>query len=309
MKFSVVLLTYNSDWLKTKRTLASIVSQKDVDFELVVSDDGSRCDNFEKIEQFLKDMGFTDYTLLGNKDNAGTVKNLLAGLRAARGEYVKDISPGDLFYDEFALSRISSFIEIERERVYFGKTYYYSFEAGNIRILEKCNPVDLRPYIKNDQRQIRENYLLFRDYVLGASFVIARDTYIKYLEKIEGTIKFTEDCSVIYMVSEKVPVKYCDRPLLWYEYGDGISTSGSDKWASIIEDEQKKLFGLIALNGQYQKMMNSINWPRKARTLRKIERVLLNPRQFFFFRSRLGLAEGELGLGQGEALKKMLDLA
>ena len=43
---SVIVCTYNANWEKTKNTLFSIIRQKNVIFEIIVTDDGSASNNF-----------------------------------------------------------------------------------------------------------------------------------------------------------------------------------------------------------------------------------------------------------------------
>ena len=48
---SVVVLTYNSAFDDIKQTILSIVKQKDITFELIIADDGSKENHFEKIKE------------------------------------------------------------------------------------------------------------------------------------------------------------------------------------------------------------------------------------------------------------------
>ena len=91
---SVILCTYNPDWRKLKATLLSAAMQEDIDFEIVLTDDGSGEDHFREAAALLDSRGFSDYRIVKNKTNVGTVRNLLGAARQARGEYIAAISPG-----------------------------------------------------------------------------------------------------------------------------------------------------------------------------------------------------------------------
>ena len=102
--FSVLMLTYNSSWNKTRQTLYSVLVQKDVSFEIIIADDGSEENNFEKICDYLAAWNFTAYSLVANERNQGIVRNFNSGLVLCKGEYIKLLSPGDFLYDENTLS-------------------------------------------------------------------------------------------------------------------------------------------------------------------------------------------------------------
>lgn len=64
LKFSVLLVTYNSEWNDIKRTLDSIINQEFDSFELIISDDGSKDNKFAQIKKYMGDNHFDDYKLI-----------------------------------------------------------------------------------------------------------------------------------------------------------------------------------------------------------------------------------------------------
>ena len=149
---TVCVLTYNPDWVKFRNTLRSIICQKSVDFDIVVSDDGSKDDCFDKAELFFNENGFSSYKLVKKTENQGTVKNAISALQHTRGKYVKLISPGDLLYDENVLAEFVDFAEHNPAAAYFGNAVYYSLENTNrIKIHPDIhNPRDYYPWINDD---------------------------------------------------------------------------------------------------------------------------------------------------------------
>ena len=77
MKFTVLIVTYHPDWKKLLVTLDSVMAQTFKDYEIVVSDDGSEENCFDKIETYFKAHQFANYTLIPHEKNQGTVKNLI----------------------------------------------------------------------------------------------------------------------------------------------------------------------------------------------------------------------------------------
>ena len=93
--------------------------------------------------------------------------------------------------------------------------------------------------------KIQKNYLLYRDYVLGALFVTNKMLLLNYLAKIDGLVKYAEDCSVIMMIADGIEIGFLDEFLIWYEYGSGISTNGSKVWAERIRNDNNNCFKLL----------------------------------------------------------------
>ena len=207
--FSVLMLTYNSSWDKTRQTLYSVLVQKDVSFEIIIADDGSEENNFEKIRDYLASWNFTAYSRVANERNQGIVRNFNSGLVLCKGEYIKPLSPGDFLYDENTLSACREAIKGNDAAVYFGRAFFYGRESDTVKVFaDKANPRDLRPYLKNNARKIKRNYLLKRDYILGASVIYKKDIFKRYFEEIMSTVKYAEDCTMIYMIASGEKARY-----------------------------------------------------------------------------------------------------
>ena len=73
---SVIVLTYNSGLDKVFKTLNSILCQKNVRVEIVISDDGSTNDNFNAIKQYFISNHFHEYVLTKSKQNMFTIITL-----------------------------------------------------------------------------------------------------------------------------------------------------------------------------------------------------------------------------------------
>lgn len=244
--FSIIVATYNPNYNKLFQTLISILNQKNSRFEIIVTDDGSLEFDSDLIIDWMKNKKFNKYKIIHNEKNVGTVRNVYNALKCANGRYIKLISPGDYLYNDSVLYNSLLFIEKKKSSIIFGKAVYYNVEKnGSVNFLNKTNPLDIMPYIKNNFKKIKKSYLLYQDYILGASFICERKLLLKYIEKIVDIVKYAEDCSVILMVADDNKIDYWDNYLIWYECDTGISTCGNPEWQEKIRNDNKNCYQLI----------------------------------------------------------------
>jgi glycosyltransferase involved in cell wall biosynthesis len=275
---TVCVLTYNPDWIKFRNTLKSIICQKGVDFDVVISDDGSKDNCFDKAEEYLQGNNFSAYCFIANKQNQGTVKNAISALQHTESKYVKLISPGDFLYDENVLAKFTDFAEKNPAAAYFGNAVYYSAnENGEIKIYESLhNPKDLKPWIEQDEKKIRKNYILRQDYILGACFFCNQNILLDYVKKISNVVKYAEDVSLVWQVADKQNIMYINTPFIFYEYGFGISTSSSNKWSSILKIDNLNGFELMYKNKSIS-FLELQAFKSRNRLVRLVSKLLLDP--------------------------------
>lgn len=231
---SVVVIQYNPIWEKLKRTLDSILLQKECEFEIIIADDGSKENLQEQLEAYFKEREFQDYRLVMNEANGGTVRNVISGIEASKGKYVRAIAPGDLLYSEHTLSQIVAFMEDTQAKEMFGKMAFYTLDGGDVEIAKKQVPFNISPYRKNDVTRIKEHLLLLGDNISGASYTWEREYYLECLKRVEGSVIYLEDCVSLCTVYDGYPICFMDEYVTWYEYGTGISTSKSNRWTEIL---------------------------------------------------------------------------
>lgn len=112
---SIIVTNYNyGKYLP--RCLRSCLNQKDVNFEVILVDDCSSDDSFEKIEPYAKNI-----TLVKNKENLGIGGSSNVGLEMAKGQFVVRVDADDF---------------INKEMCYFMKTY---LEANHDAFCVSCD--------------------------------------------------------------------------------------------------------------------------------------------------------------------------
>jgi GT2 family glycosyltransferase len=114
MKLSIVVLCWN-DLKVIPACLTSIFKEtRDVDFEVIVTDNGSKDGSLEHIRK-----NFPSVRIAENGANLGFAKGNNAGIRLAQGEYVLILNP-DTVIHERALDKLVAFAERHPEAGAFG---------------------------------------------------------------------------------------------------------------------------------------------------------------------------------------------
>lgn len=288
---SIIIATYNPEIQKLKQTIKSITAQKDIDFEIIVVDDGSINDFSREIYAFFDEISFFDYKIIMNAQNHGTVRNIYEALKYVNGRFVKTISPGDLLYCEDVLKNWYEHMLFMDADVSFGDVVHYYNKDNKIKVFStKGNPVCRRLYQdvnKMNRRSSFVDYLLANDTVNGASLMMKTTVMSKYLNMIVDKVKYAEDYMVRIMVFDFVRITYFSSKVIWYEYGSGISTSKNDIWAKrLLEDFEACNYIISKLESKNDKIAERyklfLQHKFKKDIYRKILKVLYFPDVIFW---------------------------
>ena len=187
------------------------------------------------------------------------------------GKYIKPISAGDLLYEENSLKRLFEYSERNKSSVVFGDAVFYNDDNGFKIIKHFHNPRITGVYnTENVSRMLKLHYLLLSDGISGAALFARSDIYGKYLEMIAGKVKYAEDYMIRIMILDEVRIHYYKHPIIWYEFGTGISTAASDFWTEKLREDDEACEAVVkdrlvhylkdnknAFDQKYLKLMNS----------------------------------------------------
>lgn len=234
---SVVVVTYKPVWEKYKRTLDAILNQRDLKIQIVLSDDGSKDNLFEKCREYFAEHHFVDYIMLADDRNRGTVLNCYKGVKAVEAEYVHLTSPGDYLREEDTLKKWISFLKNSGKRWAFADVYYYHInEQGETVITsDLAQPQLVTPYLKHDDKLARYCYVCLGEQAVGAAVLSEKEVLLEYLERIIDKVVYVEDSIYRLMMFDGIVGEYFPKNAIMYEYGTGISTSGSEVWRKRID--------------------------------------------------------------------------
>lgn len=282
MKFSIIVVTYNSKWEKIKSTLDSIMKQTFQDFEIVISDDGSKHNYCFEIENYMEAHGFSNYKFITHEKNIGTVRNLLSAVEASSGKYIRDFGPGDLFYSEDSLKILYEFMENEKCQCCFGLVRgYYMDEMNKPISVEFHHPFDLKAYKTNNKKKLQKNLVLYRDYPPGSCTSYTRDFYLHYLTLLDGKVRYTEDILQIVAGLDGVFMRVVPEYIIWYETDSGVSNTRGEFSERMLRDVESFYCFLYAQYGdnKYVKKQRKVFRLYKIKNLyvRTLIRFFVNP--------------------------------
>lgn len=240
---SIIVLTYHPDREKLLQTLHAAVAQKLPELEIIVSDDGTPDGDLSWLPDFFRDHGITQYQILMNPQNKGTVQNCLGAVRQARGKYVFLTSPGDLLFDENVLADFCRFAEENRCDACFGNALFYTAEGTPRLTREVSSPPRPRLYAPETVPAVSKAAFFGGDWVIGAAYFRSREFALTYFEAIADTSVYMEDTtSTAFALADDRRLLYFDRNMIWYEDGSGMSTSKSELWKKRLDADLTKSF-------------------------------------------------------------------
>ena len=237
---SIIVIMYDPDPDKLYQTLDSILIQRNIRYEIIICDDGSRNRLEQELLSYFSKKSFNLYSLVFNDTNHGTVSNYCSGLEKARGRYSKVISPGDYFTDENILSEWIRFMKNRRAEWSFSDTYYYSHEDRKQLFLKKrAHPQIILPYLKGKKKKCIWNSVALWDNAYGAAILGTTKIQLAYCRMLrEKDVIYAEDLIYQLMMFDGRVGCYFPKPAVCYEYGTGISTSCDPVWSKRLRDDR-----------------------------------------------------------------------
>lgn len=224
---SVVVTTYNQDERALTLTLNSILQQTCTSFEIIVADDCSKADPSPFIHQFFDERGFGNYSIVRSSENIGTVANVAQGISAASGHIIKPLSPGDALFCPSTLANIVQCCNEHDIQLGFGGIISY-LSDGSFSPYNAPRALDLYTSSKQDSGDVLRSHILKTDWIPGCSLFYGRDLMLPYLHELadRAHVRYCEDLACPLCAADGVRIGYLGEPVIWYEMGTGISTSG-----------------------------------------------------------------------------------
>lgn len=246
--FSVIVLTYHPVKEKLLATLNSVVMQRGCSFEVIVADDGSDTFYEDEIRSLMQRRGFPNYRIIAQKENVGTVRNLLDTMAVTQGTYIKPISSGDYLYDTDTLRQVLAFMKTRDAKAVFGDMVYYVPE-GTLRTVRIKTPWVDAMYLPDcstyNNKKVLKHQLVYADHISGAAAFYERLSFAQGLANICDRVTYAEDTVLQLLAVQNIRIYKMPRVLMWYEYGSGISTSMNQESAHKLRMDFYRFYGML----------------------------------------------------------------
>lgn len=286
MKVSVIVCSYNSNIDKLKYTLDSIVTQTLDDYEVIVCDDGSKCNNQEFLEDYFKDKS-VKYKLVLNDTNKGTIENIISGINVSEGEYIKPIGVGDRFSEADALKNVYEYMEEQGAVIACVDMNFICAREG--QELHRSIPLRKDRYIKSYKfKEMQENVIVFNDQFCGAGLFYKKEYFEKYLSYLKGKVKYIEDSVQYFFLLDGFHIKFINHKYVDYEIGEGISTNRkSDNNERMLKDKKAFLEILFERYSPFsfvkrRRRLASVDERFNNKIAKGIFKLLYEPKWLFF---------------------------
>ncbi len=241
---SVIIPAYNHEKY-IQDTIKSIINQTYNNIELIIIDDGSPDNTWEKIQE-LKDEceNIFKRVVFKTKKNSGMEDSLNIGVSLAQGEYIFIIASDDIAKPELIETEVNfliknpeyslctcndELIDSEGKVCYWDKKRNIVYDKKNakyktfVEYLKKYNP-----YF-NDKDFGTYRTLYATNYIPNG-YVVKKEVYNKIGKYPEGIL---EDWWFMLQFSKYYKMKYIDKILFSYRWHDSNSIKNNERMHSI----------------------------------------------------------------------------
>ena len=279
--FSVIILTYNSDRKRIRMTLDSVIKQQGTNFEIIVADDGSQCNNEGWLTDYFNRKKFNRYKLVFSSENKGTVENVINGLQASCGNYVKIIGAGDMLSDSEVLKEVKHYMDCNGLKACFGLIQGFVKKKEKLKKAYFSYPRDIEAYRKRDKQTIARNIIYYTDHVSGAAMFFEKGILAEYINRIKEYVVYQEDLVQVLMVLDGIYFELYDRVCVNYEVGHGLSSPKSE-FADLLIKDQKTFYEYVYSAYPSDKNVGDrkkLRWTKRIRNIyfRTILRMCCDP--------------------------------
>lgn len=221
MKFSIIIPVYNAEKYLSD-AIESVISQKDIDFEIIIVDDGS-IDGSERIYERYIDQ-YPKHIVSIKQENSGQLISRSRGILKSSGDYCLFLDSDDILVEN-CLKELMEYIEVYQmpEIVVFPFYYDRNGKLEKSRMLSDQDTLYEGEGLKNVYKEVFEGILLNS----VCTKAVRRDIAISSSKGHEkyGCLRCAEDrYHSMMMIKDSRRILYITKPYYRYRIVNGSTT-------------------------------------------------------------------------------------
>lgn len=210
---SVIVITYNSAY--ALETLDSIKKQDYDNIELIITDDCSTDDSFDRIEEWTRQNRkcFKRLRLLRGRKNKGPTINCMRGIKMSSADYIKIIA-GDDTLRENAISTYMDYMKGHTYDIIFSKSECFGNSAliKKSRLDQRLKRIDR--VLETENQEIIRSFLIEHMALPTPTQFFTRSLYQK-VGGFDKRLPFWEDGPFFYkLLANEVPIGFVSECLV-----------------------------------------------------------------------------------------------
>jgi glycosyltransferase involved in cell wall biosynthesis len=240
--FSIIVPLFNKS-AHIEKCLKSIINQTFTEFEVVVVNDGSTDDSFEKLQEISIANNYS--LLIINQENMGVSTARNNGVKAAKYDLIAFLDADD-WWEPTYLAEMKSIIETFPKAGIYGSSYYLVKHG-----IKKIATIGVAPDFKQGYINYCEVYAKTLCMPLWTGATIIPKAIFDTESGFKTKLQLGEDFDLWVRIALKYPVVFLNKPLSNYNQdvdnvGRGMTRKLLDKEAfftfqlSYLEPEEKK---------------------------------------------------------------------
>ena len=215
MYFSIICPTYNSS-LFIEKTLECVLSQKYKKFEIIFSDDDSKDNTIQILENYkpkFQKLGIDVKIIKNNHAGPGRARN--QGLKLAKYEWISFLDSDDLWHEE-KLIKVFSFLEKNKElNCILHRQFFVSMS----------NKVKNYDFDKYFDKNIPVKKQLYKNNFFAMSAVTIKKNLIEEVQGFNESYENAQDFDLWLRIGDRFKLKILPEYLGSYKARDGNITS------------------------------------------------------------------------------------
>ena len=176
MNYSIVTVTFN-DFEGLRRTVDSIIGQTNNDYEVIVIDGASTCQ--QSIDFIMSLKGVERFRVISEPDR-GIYDAMNKGLRHVRGKYFIFMNSGDAFHSSHVLDNVAPYIADEVP-LFFGQARICSSQVKEGKLYPK-NGINIDRWLSHSLPSHQAMFFrsdLFKDHKFNEDLKVSADSVFK----------------------------------------------------------------------------------------------------------------------------------